>query len=149
MRLTRIAALFVATAVAMLLSVTNAYAGTVACGGSVSTGPIGANGCISADHIVIKGSPFREIKAHVQLRNTSAHAVQVEYEAFLNDGSGDWVKMGNGRAQVPAKKGIGPIQVGSQTRVCAPHKVTIRVHVRPAGGAWSNWSPAATSQCST
>ncbi|MEU8030819.1 hypothetical protein AB0C13_19610 [Streptomyces sp. NPDC049099] len=28
-------------------------------------------------------------------------------------------------------------------------KVEIRVHVKPAGGAWSNWTGAATSQCQT
>lgn len=149
MRLTRITAALAATAVAMLLSVTNADATAVACGGSVSSGPIGANGCISAERKEVKPAPLRDIIAHVVLRNTSPHAAQVEYEAFLNDGSGKWAKIGNGRTQVPARKTIGPIEIGSQTRICAPHRVEIRVHVKPSGGAWSNWTNAATSQCQT
>ncbi|SDW79182.1 hypothetical protein SAMN05421504_1011517 [Amycolatopsis xylanica] len=149
MRLTRIAALLAASALAMLLSSTNANAAAVACGGGVSSGPIGANGCISAERGQQGPLPIRDIKAHVVLRNTSAHAARVDYEAFLNDGSGNWAKIGNGRTSVGARSTIGPIEIGSQTRVCAPHRVEIRVHVKPAGGAWSNWTSAATSQCQT
>ena len=117
MRLTRITAALAATAAAMLLPATNANATAVACGGSVSSGPIGANGCISADRKEVKPLPLRDIAAHVVLRNTSPHAVQVEYEAFLNDGSGSWAKIGYGRKQVPARQTIGPVEIGSQTRV--------------------------------
>ncbi|MFF5538071.1 hypothetical protein ACFY71_37425 [Streptomyces cinerochromogenes] len=44
-----------------------------------------------------------------------------------------------------------PTEIGSTTRVCfvVNAKVEIRVHVKPAGGAWSNWTGAATSQCQT
>lgn len=57
--------------------------------------------------------------------------------------------MGSGRTIVQRRSTVGPIEIASKSRVCDTVKVTIRVHVRPAGGAWSNWSSAATSQCQT
>lgn len=152
MRLTRTAALFAATALALLLPGANANAAAIACGGSVSSKAIGANGCISAEKGKEGQVYTREIKAHVVLRNTSAHAAQVEYEAFFRIVSGgDWVKIGNGRTRVSARSTTGHIEIGSTTRVCfvVNPKAEIRVHVRPSGGAWSNWTGAVTSQCQT
>jgi hypothetical protein len=152
MRLIRTTALFAATALAMLLPAAGANATAIACGGSVSSVAIGANGCISADKFNEGRVPMREIKAHVKLRNTSAHAATVEYEAFFRivEG-GDWSKMGNGRTSVPARGAAGPIEVASVSRVCGLRnpKAEIRIHVRPAGGAWSNWTGAVTAQCQT
>lgn len=152
MRLTRTAALTSATALALLLPATNAHAAAVACGGSVSTQGIAANGCISAEKGKEGRVDTREIKAHVVLTNTRPRAAYVEYEAFFRvvDG-GHWVKMGNGRTLVQRRTTTGPTEIGSTTRVCfvVNAKVEIRVHVRPAGGAWSNWTGATTSQCQT
>ncbi|MFJ7146782.1 hypothetical protein ACIQVT_00995 [Streptomyces sp. NPDC100445] len=66
-------------------------------------------------------------------------------------GSSSWTKLGNGRTVVQRRSTISPFEIGSATRICGPvnAKVTIRVHIRPAGGSWSNWSSAATSQCQT
>lgn len=152
MRLTRTTALFAATALALLLPAAGANAAAIACGGSVSSVAIGANGCISAEKSKEGPVHIRDIKAHVKLRNTSARAAQVEYEAFFRIApSGDWSKIGNGRTSVPARGAVGPIEIGSVSRVCfvVNPKAEIRVHVRPAGGAWSNWTSAATSQCQT
>ncbi|MFJ9350955.1 hypothetical protein [Streptomyces sp. NPDC101237] len=152
MRLKRTAAAATATALALLLPTTNANAAGVACGGSVSTGGIAANGCISAEKGKEGRVYTRDIKAHVVLTNTSRHAAYVDYEAFFRVVSGGhWVKIGNGRTLVPRRATTGPTEVGSTTRVCfvVNAKVEIRVHVKPAGGAWSNWTGAATSQCQT
>lgn len=152
MRLTRTAALISATALALLLPATNAQAAAVACGGSVSTRGIAANGCISAEKGKEGRIYTRDIKAHVVLTNTSPHAAHVDYEAFFRVVSGGhWVKIGNGRTLVPRHSTTGPTEIGSTTRVCfvVNAKVEIRVHVKPAGGAWSNWTGAATSQCQT
>ncbi|MFF0191298.1 hypothetical protein [Streptomyces sp. NPDC005244] len=151
MRLTRTAAAISATALALLLP-TNAHAAAVACGGSVSTRGIAANGCISAEKGKEGRIYTRDIKAHVVLTNTSPHAAHVDYEAFFRVVSGGhWVKIGNGRTLVPRHTTTGPTEIGSTTRVCfvVNAKVEIRVHVKPAGGAWSNWTGAATSQCQT
>ncbi|MER7682770.1 hypothetical protein [Streptomyces sp. NPDC096934] len=92
----------------------------------------------------------REITAHIKARNTGPRALNLSYEAFFRvvDG-GHWVKVGSGRAHVRAGESVGPVEVGSTTRVCGPVKVEIRVHARADGGAWSNWSPASTRQCQT
>ncbi|MBO1332706.1 hypothetical protein [Streptomyces sp. VRA16 Mangrove soil] len=148
----RTAALATATALSLLLPTTDAHAAAVACGGSVSTQGIAANGCISAERGKEGRVHIRDIKAHVVLNNTRPHAANVEYEAFFSAASdGHWVKIGNGRTLVPRRTTTGPIEIGSTTRACfvVNAKVEIRVHVRPAGGAWSNWTSAATSQCQT
>jgi hypothetical protein len=152
MRLTHIAAPITATALALLLPATNAHAAAIACGGSVSTQGIAANGCISAERGKEGRIHLRDIKAHVVLTNTRPHAAYVDYEAFFRVVSGGhWVKIGNGRALVSRRTTTSPIEIGSTTRVCfvVNAKVEIRVHVKPAGGAWSNWTGAATSQCQT
>ncbi|MGW3820447.1 hypothetical protein [Streptomyces sp. NPDC005046] len=152
MRLTRTAAVTSATALALLLPATNAHAAAVACGGSVSTQGVAANGCISAEKGKEGRIYTRDIKAHVVLTNTRPHAAYVDYEAFFRVVSGGhWVKIGNGRTLVPRRTTTGPTEIGSTTRVCfvVNAKVEIRVHVKPAGGAWSNWTGAATSQCQT
>ncbi|MFI7295774.1 hypothetical protein [Streptomyces sp. NPDC050121] len=50
-------------------------------------------------------------------------------------GSSSWTKLGNGRTVVQRRSTIGPFEIGSATRICGPvnAKITIRVHVRPAG----------------
>ncbi|MEW2251546.1 hypothetical protein AB0907_29980 [Streptomyces sp. NPDC006975] len=152
MRLTRTAALTTATALALLLPAADAHAAGIACGGSVSTQGIAANGCISAEKGKEGRVYTREIKAHVVLTNTRPRAAYVDYEAFFRVVSGGhWVKIGDGRTLVPRRTTTGPVDVGSSTRICfvVNAKVEIRVHVRPAGGAWSNWTGAATSQCQT
>ncbi|MER7936375.1 hypothetical protein AB0N99_37490 [Streptomyces sp. NPDC093272] len=152
MRLMRTAALASATALALLLPTANARATAVACGGSVSSRGIAAHGCISADKGKEGRIYTRNIKAHVVLTNSGPHAAYVDYEAFFRVVSGGhWVKVGNGRTLVPRRTTKGPIEIGSTTRVCfvVNAKVEIRVHVKPAGGAWSNWTGAATSQCQT
>lgn len=152
MRLMRTAALTSAIALALLIPTANAHATAVACGGSVSSRAIAAHGCISADKGKEGRIYTRNIKAHVVLTNTGPHAAFVDYEAFFRVVSGGhWVKVGNGRTLVPRRTTKGPIEIGSTTRVCfvVNAKVEIRVHVKPAGGAWSNWTGAATSQCQT
>lgn len=143
----------VATAGAALLTAlvwpADAHAAAVACGGGVSTQNIGARGCISAERWNDGRIYWRDITAHAQITNSRSHASWVEYEAYSQAGSGDWVKMGSGRTIVQRRSTVGPIAIATKTRVCDTVKVTIRVHVRPAGGAWSNWSSAATSQCQT
>ncbi|MFE7171262.1 hypothetical protein [Streptomyces sp. NPDC057616] len=139
-----------AAAVAALALPADAHATAVACGGSVSTQGISGNGCISADRWKDGRVFFRTITAHTTLTNTRPHATWVEYEAYFRVVSGGhWVKIGNGRTAVQRRSTVGPVEIGSTDRVCGPVKVEIRVHVRPAGGAWSNWSSAATSQCQT
>jgi hypothetical protein len=145
----RTGALATAAAVAALVVPAQAHAAAVACGGGVSTQNIGARGCISAERWQNGGVYWRDITAHALLTNSRSRASWVEYEAYSQAGSGDWVKMGDGRTIVERRTTIGPIAIATKTRVCDTVKVTIRVHVRPAGGAWSNWSSAATSQCQT
>ncbi|WP_030814307.1 hypothetical protein [Streptomyces sp. NRRL S-337] len=151
MYLRRTAALTAATGLALLVP-TPAHAVGIACGGSVSTQGITANGCISAERWKDGHVFFRDITAYTTLTNSRPHAAWVEYEAFFRVVSGGhWVKIGNGRTAVPRRSTVGPVEIGDTDRVCGPVnvKVEIRVHVRPAGGAWSNWSGAATSQCQT
>ncbi|MFF4901801.1 hypothetical protein [Streptomyces sp. NPDC001068] len=152
MRLTRTAALTTANALALLVPAASAHGAAVACGGSVSTRGIAARGCISADKGKEGRVYTRDIKAHVVLTNTSPRAAYVDYEAFFRVVSGGhWVKIGNGRTLVPRRTTTGPTEIGGTTRVCfvVNAKVEIRVHVKPARGAWSNWTGAATSQCQT
>ncbi|MFD9477623.1 MULTISPECIES: hypothetical protein [Streptomyces] len=127
-----------------------ARAAAVACGGGTSTGRVAVNGCISAERGSAGRFPTREITAHIRARNTGTRGVEVSYEAFFRvvDG-GHWEKVGSGRTHVRAGESVGPLEVGSTTRVCGPVKVEIRVHARAAGAAWSGWSPATTRQCQT
>ncbi|MFE5594911.1 hypothetical protein [Streptomyces sp. NPDC056549] len=145
----RTGALAAAAAMAALSFPAQAHAAAVACGGGVSTQNIGARGCISAERWQDGGIYWRDITAHALITNSRSHASWVEYEAYSQAGSGAWVKMGSGRTIVERRSTVGPIAIASKTRTCDTVKVTIRVHVRPAGGAWSNWSSAATSQCQT
>jgi len=139
-----------AAAVAALALPADAHAAAIACGGSVATQGISGNGCISAERWKDGKVFFRDITAHTVLTNTRSHAASVEYEAYFRVVSGGhWVKIGNGRTVVQRRSTVGPIAIGSTDRVCGPVKVEIRVHVRPARGAWSNWSSAATAQCQT
>ena len=153
MRLRQTAALTAATALAVLIPTADAHAAAISCGGSVSTQGITANGCISAEKFKEGKVFFRDIKAHTVITNTRAQASYVEYEAFLHvagDGD-DWTKMGSVRTLVQRHSTVGPIEIASSSRVCfvVNAKITVRVHVRPAAGAWSNWSSATTSQCQT
>lgn len=150
MNLRRTGTILGGAALAVLTLPANAHAAAVACGGGVSTGRVAINGCISAERGSAGRFPTREITAHIKARNTGTKAVNVSYEAFFRvvDG-GHWVKVGSGRAYVRAGEAIGPVEVGSTTRVCGPVKVEIRVHARADGAAWSGWSPAATKQCQT
>ncbi|MES4888759.1 hypothetical protein [Streptomyces sp. NPDC096012] len=145
----RTGVLVAAAAVTALAFPAQAHAAAVACGGGVSTQNIGARGCISAERWKDGGVFWHDITAHALITNSRSHASWVEYEAYLQAGSADWVKMGSGRTIVERRSTVGPIAIASKSRVCDTVKVTIRVHVRPAGGAWSNWSSAATSQCQT
>ncbi|MFF1360262.1 MULTISPECIES: hypothetical protein [unclassified Streptomyces] len=145
----RAGALAAAAVVTALAFPAQAHAAAVACGGGVSTQNIGARGCISAERWKNGGVFWHDITAHALITNSRSHASWVEYEAYLQAGSGDWTKMGSGRTIVQRRSTVGPIEIASKSRVCDTVKVTIRVHVRPAGGAWSNWSSAATSQCQT
>ncbi|MFF6825075.1 hypothetical protein [Streptomyces longwoodensis] len=150
--LKRTGAVVAAAAVAALALPADAHAAAVACGGTVSTQGVSGNGCISADRWKDGRVFFRTITAHTVLTNSRPHATGVEYEAFFRVVSGGhWVKIGNGRTVVQRRSAVGPLAIGSTDRVCGPVnvKVQIRVHIRPAGGAWSNWSSAATSQCQT
>ncbi|MFD3700465.1 hypothetical protein ACFWUZ_30805 [Streptomyces sp. NPDC058646] len=139
-----------AAALTMLTIPTHAHAAAIACGGGVSTGRVAVNGCISAQRGSIGKAPTREITAHIKARNTGTKGLNVSYEAFFRvvDG-GHWVKVGSGRTYVRPGEAIGPVEVGSTTRVCGPVKVEIRVHARADGAAWSGWSPASTKQCQT
>lgn len=147
----RTGALVAAAAAAALAFPAQAHAAAVACGGGVSTQNIGAQGCISAERWKDGKIFWRDITAHALITNSRSHASWVEYEAYLHvQGDGDdWMKMGSGRTIVQRRSTVGPIAIATSTRICGPVKITVRVHVRPAGGAWSNWASAATSQCQT
>ncbi|WP_328738384.1 hypothetical protein OHA91_01645 [Streptomyces erythrochromogenes] len=127
-----------------------ADAAAIACGGGTSTGRVAVNGCISAERGSAGRFPTREITAYIKARNTGSKGLNVAYEAFFRvvDG-GHWEKLGSGRTYVRAGESVGPLEVGSSTRVCGPVKVEIRVHAKADGAAWSGWSPAATRQCQT
>ncbi|WP_406388678.1 hypothetical protein [Streptomyces sp. NBC_00211] len=116
----------------------------------MSTGRVAINGCISAQRGSVGEFPTREITAYIKARNTGPKGLNVSYEAFFRvvDG-GHWEKVGSGRSYVRAGEAIGPVEVGSTTRVCGPVKVEVRVHARADGAAWSGWSPASTRQCQT
>ncbi|MGW6784010.1 MULTISPECIES: hypothetical protein [unclassified Streptomyces] len=150
MHLRRIGAVLAAAALTVLAVPGTADAAAVACGGGTSTGRVAVNGCISAERGSAGRFPTREITAYVKARNTGSKGVGVAYEAFFRvvDG-GHWEKLGSGRTHVRAGESVGPLEVGSSTRVCGPVKVEIRVHARADGAAWSGWSPAATRQCQT
>ncbi|WP_234382196.1 hypothetical protein [Streptomyces sp. XY332] len=150
LHLTRTAAVLGVAALTVLTVPVNAHAAAIACGGSASTGRVAINGCISAQRGSAGRFPTRDITAHIRARNTGAKGLNVSYEAFFRvvEG-GHWEKLGSGRAYVRAGEAIGPVEVGSATRVCGPVKVEIRVHARADGAAWSGWSPAATKQCQT
>ncbi|MFB7170812.1 hypothetical protein ACFCYM_08305 [Streptomyces sp. NPDC056254] len=150
MHLRRIGAVLAAAALTLLAVPGTADAAAVACGGGTSTGRVAVNGCISAERGSAGRFPTREITAYVKARNTGSKGVGVAYEAFFRvvDG-GHWEKLGSGRTHVRAGESVGPLEVGSSTRVCGPVKVEIRVHARADGAAWSGWSPAATRQCQT
>ncbi|MGW6866429.1 hypothetical protein [Streptomyces sp. NPDC054901] len=139
-----------AAALTLLTLPADAHAAAVACGGGVSTGRVAVNGCISAQRGSAGRFPARDVTAHIKARNTGSKALNVTYEAYFRvvDG-GHWEKIGSGRAHVRAGESIGPVEVGSTTRVCGPVKVEIRVHARADGAAWSGWSPATTKQCQT
>ncbi|MEY2229786.1 MULTISPECIES: hypothetical protein [Streptomyces] len=134
----------------MLSVPAEAQAAAVACGGGTSTGRVAVNGCISAERGSAGRFPTRDITAHVKVRNTGAKGLNVAYEAFFRvvDG-GHREKVGSGRTHVRAGETVGPVEVGSTTRVCGPVKVEIRVHARADGAARSGWSPASTRQCRT
>ncbi|MET9605965.1 hypothetical protein ABZZ17_12970 [Streptomyces sp. NPDC006512] len=150
MHLRHIGTILGAAALAVMTIPANAHAAAVACGGSVSTGRVAVNGCISAQRGSAGRFPTREITAHIKARNTGTKGLNVSYEAFFRvvDG-GHWEKVGSGRTYVRAGESVGPVEVGSTTRVCGPVKVEIRVHARADGAAWSGWSPAVTKQCQT
>lgn len=150
MYLRRIGTVLGAVALTMLTMPASAHAAAVACGGGVSTGRVAVNGCISAERGSLGRVITREITAHIKARNTGPKALNVSYEAFFRvvDG-GHWAKLGSGRAYVRAGEAIGPVEVGSSTRVCGPVRVEIRVHAKADGGVWSGWSTATTRQCQT
>ncbi|MFD5620465.1 hypothetical protein [Streptomyces yangpuensis] len=150
MYLRRIGTILAATALTVLAVPATADAAAIACGGGTSTGRVAVNGCISAERGSAGRFPTREITAYIKARNTGTKGVDVAYEAFFRvvDG-GHWEKLGSGRTHVRAGESVGPLEVGSSTRVCGPVKVEIRVHARAGGAAWSGWSPAATRQCQT
>ncbi|MBY8340985.1 hypothetical protein JYK17_13180 [Streptomyces sp. KC 17012] len=136
-----------AAALTALTMPTNAHAAGIACGGGVSTGRVAINGCISAERGSVGRLPTREISAYIKARNTGSRGVNITYEAFSRPDGGSWAKVGTGRSYVAPGQEVGPVEVGSTTRVCAPVRVEIRVHARADGAAWSGWSPAATKQC--
>ncbi|WP_329121038.1 hypothetical protein [Streptomyces sp. NBC_01465] len=139
-----------AAALALLTLPADAHAAGIACGGSTSTGRLALSGCISAQRGSLGPFPTRDISAYIQLHNTGPRAFNVNYEAYASADKGrSWTRVGMGRTLVAAHQTLGPIEVGSTTRVCAPHRVDIRVHAQVVGGPWSNWSSAATSQCQT
>ncbi|MFD4584304.1 hypothetical protein [Streptomyces sp. NPDC058434] len=152
MNLKQLAATAGATLLTALALPADAHAAAIACGGAVSTQNIGAQGCISAERWKDGHVFMRNITAHAVITNSRAHASYVDYEAYfrIREG-GHWVKLGNGRTIVQRRSTIGPFEIGNTDRVCGPVNATaeIRVHVRPAGGAWSNWSGAVTKQCQT
>lgn len=150
MYLRRTGTILGAAALTMLTIPANAHAAAIACGGGTSTGRVAINGCISAERGSVGEFPTREITAHIKARNTGTKGLNVSYEAFFRvvDG-GHWEKVGSGRSYVRAGEAIGPVEVGSTTRVCGPVKVEIRVHARADGAVWSSWSPASTKQCQT
>lgn len=149
MYLRRVGTILGAVALSMLTIPTNAHAVGVACGGGVSSGRVAINGCISAERGSVGRLPSREVTAYIKARNTGARGLNVAYEAFSRPEGGSWAKVGSGRAYVGAGQEIGPVEVGSATRVCAPVRVEIRVHAKADGAAWSGWSPASTKQCQT
>ncbi|GAA5016997.1 hypothetical protein GCM10023335_43240 [Streptomyces siamensis] len=149
MYLRRAATALCAAALTLLTVPADAHAAAIACGGGTSTGRVAVNGCISAQRGTVGAFPSREMTAHIKLRNAGTRALNVSYEAFARPDGGSWAKVGTGRAYVKAGEEIGPVEVGSTTRVCAPVRVEIRVHARADGAAWSNWSTAATKQCQT
>ncbi|MCX5054133.1 MULTISPECIES: hypothetical protein [unclassified Streptomyces] len=138
-----------AAALAVLTLPANAHAVGIACGGGASTGRVAVNGCISAQRGSVGRFPSREMTAYIKARNTGTRGLNVSYEAFSRPDGGSWAKVGSGRAYVGAGQEIGPVEVGSTTRICAPVRVEIRVHARADGAAWSGWSPASTKQCQT
>ncbi|TXS61142.1 hypothetical protein EAO69_41070 [Streptomyces sp. me109] len=146
----RVGTVLSAVALIMPAMSVGAHAAAIACGGGVATGRVVVNGCVSAQRGSVGRVMTREITAHINARNTGPRALNIAYEAFFRvvDG-GHWVKVGSGRAHVRAGESVGPVEVGSTTRVCGPVKVEIRVHARADGAAWSNWSPASTRQCQT
>ncbi|WP_071812547.1 hypothetical protein [Lentzea guizhouensis] len=152
MRLHQIAAVAGAVLLTTLVAPADAHAARIACGGAVSTQSIGVRGCISAERHEFTEIPYREITAHAVITNARTRASYVDYEAFfrVREG-GSWIRLGGGRTIVRGKSTIGPIEIGDTERICAPVNVTaeIRVHVKPAGGSWSNWSGAMTRQCQT
>ncbi|WP_235439277.1 hypothetical protein [Streptomyces yangpuensis] len=150
MQLRRIGTILAAAALTVLAVPATADAAAIACGGGTSTGRVALNGCVSAERGSVGRFPTREITAYIKARNTGTKGVDVAYEAFFRvvDG-GHWEKLGSGRTHVRAGESVGPLEVGSSTRVCGPVKVEIRVHARAGGAAWSGWSAAATRQCQT
>lgn len=150
MYLRRIGTILAAAALTVLAVPAIADAAAIACGGGTSTGRVAVNGCISAERGSAGRFPTREITAYIKARNTGSKGLNVAYEAFFRvvDG-GHWEKLGSGRTYVRAGESVGPLEVGSSTRVCGPVKVEIRVHAKADGAAWSGWSPAATRQCQT
>ena len=145
----RITTVLSAAALTMLMLPADAHAAGISCGGSTSVGPLGINGCISAQRGSAGPFPTRDISAYIKMHNTGKRTLNIEYEAYARPDGGSWDRVGTGRTPLRAGETLGPVEVGSTTRVCAPHRVEIRVHARVAGGAWSNWSAAATKQCQT
>jgi hypothetical protein len=138
-----------AAALTTLAVPADAHAVGIACGGGTSTGRVAVNGCVSAERGSVGHFPSREMTAYIKARNTGPRGLNVTYEAFSRPDGGSWAKVGTGRTYVAAGQEIGPVEVGSTTRICAPVKVEIRVHARADGAAWSGWSTAATKQCQT
>lgn len=149
LHLRRAATILSAAALTMMTIPANAHAAAIACGGGTSTGRVAINGCISAQRGSVGPFPSREMTAYIKARNTGTKGLNVSYEAFSRPDGGSWERVGTGRAYVRAGEAIGPVEVGSTTRVCAPVKVEIRVHARADGAAWSGWSSASTKQCQT
>ncbi|MEU6300280.1 hypothetical protein [Streptomyces erythrochromogenes] len=150
MYLRRIGTILATAALTVLAVPATADAAAIACGGGTSTGRVAVNGCISAERGSAGRFPTREITAYIKARNTGPRGLDVAYEAYFRvvDG-GHWEKLGSGRTHVRAGESVGPLEVGSSTRVCGPVKVEIRVRAKAGGAAWSGWSPAATRQCQT
>ncbi|MFB7273559.1 hypothetical protein [Streptomyces sp. NPDC056244] len=149
MRLRCIGTILSTIALTMLsVPASDAHATAIACGGGVSTGRVAVNGCISAERQDEQDVPFRQVKAHVKLRNTGTRALTVSYEAYWLYSGSEWRKLGNGRTNVAPGEIFGPAEVGSKILICGG-KAQIRVRAQAAGASWSGWSPAATSQCQT